>query len=302
MAISRHFGKDSTSTEGQPLDDGSWVCPPPALIEKAARKKLALCVNASGEWKLCSESLVAISHVWIEGIQADTGNRGLSKKTLCSIFAELKSLNVSWIWLDCLAIPGGNRILTAQQEILKKDIINNLANIYLKADAVVIFDARVMKLQSLDLVEVAVVLLCGQWMTRLWTLKEICLASNGLVMTAIGSVKFREMIRALYYLSGNQQEHVHIVGPLDPQLLKMIKKDTSEPLFEPIYLRLVRLFRFDEKKPSLTSAALSCYGWQTKNDIDYARASFPLLGLEWKVQNSREEGMNQIYDSQAYYS
>lgn len=298
----RHFSRDLTSVNGQPLDGDSWVSAPPALIERCAKEKLTLCVNASGEWKLCSESFVAISHVWNEGIQADNGNRGLAKTTLDSIFAVLKPLNVSWIWLDCLSIPGGNRTLTAKQEFLKKDIINNLANIYLKADAVIVFDARVRKLESLDLVEVAVVLLCGQWMTRLWTLQEICLASNGLVMTAFGSVKFKDIIRALCYLSGNQQTHEDIVGPMDSQLLQMIKHEKNKPLFECIYIRLVRLFRFDEKIPSLTSVALSCYGRQTGNDIDYARAFFPLLGLEWKVQNSREEGMNEIYDSQMYYA
>ena len=254
--------------------------PPPALIERSAKEKLAMCVNASGEWKLCSEGFVAISHVWIEGIQADSDNRGLAKNILDSIFAVLKPLNVSWIWLDCLSIPGGNRALTAQQEFLKKDIINNLANIYRKADAVVIFDARVMKLESLDLVEVAVVLLCGQWMTRLWTLQEICFASNGLVMTAIGSVKFKDMVRALCFLSGDEETNEDIVGPMDSQLLQMIKYEKNEPLFEYIYLRLVRLFRFDEKRCSLTSVALSCYERQTGNDIDYARAFFPLLGLE----------------------
>ena len=71
-----------------------------------------------------------------------------------------------------------------------------------------------------------------------------------------------------------------------------------------MYLRLIRLLRdHDEgKKPSLTSLVLSCYGRRTGNDIDYVRAFFPLLGLEWKIQNTREQGMRQIYDPQAYYS
>lgn len=298
----RHFAEDTTSIGHQPLAGASWVCAPPALIERAAGEKLALCVNAKEQWRLCSEGYVAISHVWIEGIQADPGNLGLSKPILNSIFAELKPLDVSWIWLDCLAIPGGHRTLTAEQEIWKKDIINNLANTYLKADAVVIFDARVMRLQSLDLVEVAVVLLCGRWMTRLWTLQEVYLAGNGVVMTAWGPVKFKEIVRALCYLSENQQEHEQIVGPLDSHLLQMIKDDVSVPLFDDMFLRLVRISRAARGAPSLTQLALSCYERQTGNDIDYARAFFPLLGLEWKVQNSREEGMKQIYESQMYYS
>ena len=85
----RHFSRDWTSVKGQPLDDDSWVSAPPALIERSAKEKLAMCVNASGEWKLCSEGFVAISHVWIEGIQADSDNRGLAKNILDSIFAVL---------------------------------------------------------------------------------------------------------------------------------------------------------------------------------------------------------------------
>ena len=124
---------------------------------------------------------MAISHVWEEGIQAEADNRGLSRSILDSIFVELGHVNAPWIWLDCLAIPAGNRALTARQEVLKKDIINNLSSIHRNADAVVVFDALVMRLRSRDLVDVAVVLLCGKWMTRIWTLQEIRLAGNVLI-------------------------------------------------------------------------------------------------------------------------
>lgn len=298
----RHFASDSGTLRETVQKRDAWVRPPPSLVEQAASEKLALCVNASGEWSLRTENFVAISHVWEEGIQADDDNRGLSKSILESIFAELGHLNVSWIWLDCLAIPGGNRALTAREEIVKKNVINNLAGIYRNADAVVIFDAMIMRLRSRDLVDVAIVLLCGKWMTRLWTLQEICLANNGLVLTALGPVKFKDIIRTFRYLSGNQEDQEDILGPHDPSILQTVHDAVDASKFEQMYLRLARLVFVEGQKPSLTSLALSCSGRRTGNDIDYARAFFPLLGLEWKVQNSREEGMKQIYDSQAYYS
>ena len=298
----RHFASDSRPLQETVQKREAWVQPPPSLIEQAAREKLALCVNASGEWSLRTGNFVAISHVWEEGIQADDDNQGLSKSILDSIFVELGNLNASWIWLDCLAIPGGNRALTAREEVVKKDIINSLSDIYRNADAVVIFDAIVMRLRSRDLVDVAVVLLCGKWMTRLWTLQEICLARSGLVLTALGPVKFKDIILALRYLSGNQEDQEDIFGPHNPSILQTVHEAVDASKFEEMYLRLARLVFVEGQKPSLTSLALSCFGRRTGNDIDYARAFFPLLGLEWKVQNSREEGMKQIYDSQLYYS
>ena len=295
----RHFASDSRALQDGVQRRDAWVRPPPSLVEQAAREKLALCVNVSGEWSLRAENFVAISHVWEEGIQADDNNRGLAKSTLDSIFVELGHVNAAWIWLDCCAIPGGNRALTAHEQIVKKDIINSLSEIYRNADAVIILDAMIMRLQSRDLIDVAVVLLCGKWITRIWTLQEICLAKNGLVLTALGPVKFIEILLALRYLSGNQEDHEDIIGPHNPSILQTIHEAVDVSKFERMYLTLIRLVW---KKPSLTSLVLTCYGRRTGNDIDYARAFFPLLGLEWKVQYSREDGMNQIYNSQLHYS
>ncbi|MCJ1386837.1 hypothetical protein MMC17_009965 [Xylographa soralifera] len=297
----RHFASGSGLALHESVQErDAWVRPPRSLVEQAAKGKLALCVNVRGGWSLRTRDFVAISHVWEEGIQADNENRGLAKSLLDSIFVELGHVNTSWIWLDCFAIPGGNKALTAHEEIVKKDIINNLSSIYHNADAVIIFDAMTMRLQSHDLVDVAVVLLCGKWMTRVWTLQEIWLAKDGLVLTALGHVKFREILLALRYLSGNQENNESVIGPHSPSVLHTVHETVNAPKFEQMYLRLIRLVYIEGQKPTLTSLALTCYGRRTGNDIDYARAFFPLLGLEWKVQNSREQGMDQIYKSQMY--
>ncbi len=91
----RHFASDSGPLQETMQKREAWVRPPPLLIEQAAREKLALCVNASGEWSLRIGEFVAISHVWEEGIQADDDNQGLSKSILDSIFVELGHLNAS---------------------------------------------------------------------------------------------------------------------------------------------------------------------------------------------------------------
>ena len=137
-----------------------------------------------------------------------------------------------------------------------------------------------MRLRSRDLIDIAVVLLCGKWMTRLWTLQEICLARNGMVLIALGSVKFKEIILALRYLSGNQENQKDIFGPHNPSILQTVHEAVDASKFKEMYLRLARLVFVEGQKPSLTSLALSCSDRRTGNDIDYAPAFFPLLGLK----------------------
>jgi hypothetical protein len=192
-----------------------WIKPPLSLIDRAAREKQALCVNAAGEFRLDPGGYVAISHVWEEGIQADTKNRGISKPTIQQVFATLSSLNVSWIWLDGLAIPGSNQTLTVHEEELKKDIINNLVSVYNNAEHVVIFDALLMQLRSTDLVDTAVCLLCGKWMTRVWTYQEIFMARKALIITATGAVLFSDIVQALRLLSGNQEHQKELLGDVN---------------------------------------------------------------------------------------
>lgn len=51
--------------------------------------------------------------------------------------------------------------LGLQEEILKTSLINCLADVYRKAKAVVILDALVLRLDSVNPVETAAVLCCG---------------------------------------------------------------------------------------------------------------------------------------------
>lgn len=272
------------------------------LAQEAATCKLALCVNAVGKWSLRDSNYVAISHVWEEGLQADRHNRGLPQSTLKSLFGVLRDLRVEWVWLDCLAIPAGSDTLTAQDEILKKDIINTLSSVYRNADTVIILDVMVMGLESRDFVDVALALMCGRWLKRLWTLQEICLARNATVLTSKGAINFKEMVRALRYLSKNENDSVELLGLHCEDVASMVVDSQDAAKFEQLYLQFARLLHRETQVPSLTSIALSCYNRRTGNDIDYARALFPLFGLEWRIEYTREQGMQKIYDSQKYYA
>jgi hypothetical protein len=156
----------------QPREE--FVKPPTDAIAAAAREEKALCINIHGEWSLRTEGYVALSHVWIEGIQSDPNNRGFDKKQLGRIIHKLQNVRLStgckieWLWLDTIAIPTGGKTGNLQEEIFKTEIINSLATIYRNAGAVVIFDALTLQLHPRSLLDVAVALLCGKWMTRVW--------------------------------------------------------------------------------------------------------------------------------------
>ena len=279
-----------------------WMKAPLDLVEHSARDCLALCVNAAGEWSLRKDGYVAISHVWVEGIQADSQNRGIPLHHIRRILERIDETKAQWVWLDGLAIPGASRALTLHEEELKADIINNLASIYKRADAVIVFDALVMRLQSTEPVDVAVALLCGRWQSRIWTYQEVCLAKRALVITGSGLIEFIDVVRVLRTLSGNEGHLPDILGIEAPVLAHPTRLVVDAQQHEELYLTFARLLLKGGQKPSLAALALACYQRNTGNDIDYARAFFPVLGLMWKVNLTREEGMKIIYDSQRWYA
>lgn len=54
-------------------------------------------------------------------------------------------------------------------DLLKTRVINSMLEIYANAEGVVIFDALVWQLQNRNPLELAVVLVCGLWASRVWT-------------------------------------------------------------------------------------------------------------------------------------
>lgn len=278
---------------------GTWLKPSLELVKASADKRLALCINAAGEWSLRENDYFALSHVWIEGIQPDPENRGIPLAHVQQILKRIEATGAKWIWLDGLAIPASSEALTFEEEELKIAIINNLDQIYRRAESIIILDALVMQLQSTDLVEVAVCLACGKWMTRVWTFQEIYLAKKALIMTGTGVVDYHTMSARLRSLSGLDDECSNIYASMSSSSLKAVysaKKDEAK--YKELYLILARLLGVEGERPALDQIAMACTDRLTGNDIDYARAFFPVLGLTWKSSLSREEGMELIYNSQ----
>ncbi|MCJ1243058.1 hypothetical protein MMC30_000254 [Trapelia coarctata] len=271
-----HSALNSALTLTQPQKP-YWIKAPKEMVEQSAKEDLALCVNAAGELSLRQDGFAAISHVWVEGIQADPDN-GLPYHFVEQIFQKIGQIDVEWIWLDGIAIPAGHRKLSLNEELLKIGVINCLASIYRRADAVIVLDAMVMRLQSKDPIDVAVSIVCGKWMTRVWTYQEAKLATKLLVVTGLGLVDVGSV-----FLWVDRSR-------IDPQ--------NNSHKYSELYKTFGRMLRNDNLGVSLPDIALSCRTRVTGNDIDYARALFPVLGLTWKINLTKEEGMRVIYESQ----
>lgn len=280
-----------------------WLKPRFELVKESAIKKLALCINAKGEWSLRENGYFALSHVWEEGIQADPQNRGILLAHVQEIIARIQATGAEWIWLDGLAIPGSSRALTLEEEEIKIAIINNLDGIYRRAESIIIFDALVMQLQSTDFVDVAVCLSCGKWMRRLWTFQEIYLSRKAVILTKNGLVDYLTMAARLRSLSGLDDELPQMYASIPHKDLMAVQSTYKNPAkYQELYLQLARVLGIDGKKPSLTQLAMACQDRRTGNDIDYARAFFPVLALTWNSTLSREEGMEVIYNEQRYFA
>lgn len=255
-----------------------WVSPPRVLMEESIRQQAALCVNSKGEWSLRKSDYIALSHVWIEGLQRNAEHDGLEQSKVTRVFRTLKrvGLSVEWIWTDVLAIPAGGKVTTnVEDEMLTIGIINMLPQIYSRAYAVVILDALTLQTHIDNVLDAAVALLCGKWVTRVWTYQEIKLASKAYVIAKNGYFLFHDIIRVLKDLEQVDPEKFHY-----------------------LYLFFAILGKNDDVGLSLTDIALGCVSRQAGMDVDYARAFFPVLGLKWEFGMTREEGMQIIYRSQ----
>ncbi|KAH6662179.1 hypothetical protein B0J14DRAFT_611042 [Halenospora varia] len=281
----RSFETETSSADKSAMAtrDNDFLKPNVGLMLQSVEKHAALCVNEAGEFSLRDTDYVAMSHVWIQGVGSDLDNRGLPHHLIRSIFARIRSMNVEWIWLDSLAIPGGVDALSLHEEELKASLINCLADVYRKAKAVVILDALLLRLRSVDPVETAALLCCGAWITRMWTYQEVKLAKHAIVVTKQGLVNWKDMVETLQkgaqIKSGEvQQDH----------------RDKCSSL----YRTLGRLQRNDKLGVSLPDLAYGCGYRQAGVHLDHARALFPTLGLTWKMNYNVEEAMKQVYLSQ----
>ena len=259
-----------------------WISPPRTLMKQAAQNEMALCINEQGKWSLRTSDYVALSHVWIEGLQRDKTHDGLSSQKINGIFTLLRSRSVQtkWVWTDVLVIPaGGDASSSREDETIILDIINTLPQIYSRADAVIIVDALLLQLHSRIPADIAVSVACGQWATRIWTFQEIKLASRALILTATDSYDYKMIVSNLKTL-----------------------EDQDYPRYHWLWLHMASMMKDDARGLSIPDIVMSCGTRRSGHHVDYARAFFPLLGLRWEYGMTREEGMQKIYTSFCHHS
>lgn len=264
------------------VNDVKWISPSRTMMQRSVQEQAALCVNAKAEWSLRISDYVALSHVWIEGLQRDNTRNGLASDKFSAIFALLheRQIAAEWIWADVLVLPGRHpTAASSADEMLTIDIINTLPLIYSRASAVLILDALVLQLHSETLTDIAVALVCGRWATRVWTFQEIKLAERALVVTAIGTRQYSDIV-----------DHIHSLAEVQPDR------------YRTMYIRLAVAQKNPGIETSIPDIVMACGTRRSGQDIDYARAFFPVLGLKWEYGMTREEGMQMIYRSQKHHA
>ena len=143
-----------------------FVKPTLEQVQESALVGGALCVNYKGGFRVNPPGgYAALSHVWSQGLGSDAQNRGLHRSLIRHIFTRVSPLGVKWVWTDSLAIPGGGEELKVVEEEMKAGLINAMADIYRKANQVIVFDALVLRLASIDAVDTAVFLSLGSMLT-----------------------------------------------------------------------------------------------------------------------------------------
>ncbi|KAK4901577.1 hypothetical protein LTR27_001349 [Elasticomyces elasticus] len=253
------------------------------LMEKAGRRNEALCVNKLGQFRILRSSYAAISHVWAEtmglqfnGEKIEQDDRGLQKMHFNKIMSKALQCGYEWVWFDLLAIPkmsnsGSSNARSTQVKLL---VINSLESVYRNADAVIVLDSFALNLSSGDPLRVAAALVCGMWLTRIWTYQEAKLAKQALVVTTTSVVSFTDIFSAV-----EQQ------AQLEPEKWSQLHNtfDRLQPL--------------SKYGINLADIALSSTNRNTENDIDFARGFYALLGLQWQSNWTYEDGIQHIYRS-----
>ena len=270
---------------------------PQALIRRSIDESKALCVNRHGSFRLMSGGYTVMSHAWQETmawqsptewgpVSLELRKRGFSLDHLQRCIDKCET---DWLWLDQIAMPEVFEDMDAAQksqtERLRIDIINNLHTIYTRSDKVMIVDSALMRLDTSSLVDAAIVLSLGYWMTRLWPMTECRLAPKVLLKTDDQSFDLDVIID---YLPRTINNHEHRYYPL---LKRLTSLRPTPPWSE-------RLFVYgDPKIPESQIFNDICRASETRYtqvEIDIAKVLFPLLNLRWEYEWTVEDGLHHI--------
>jgi hypothetical protein len=198
-----------------------FVKAPLSLVRQSIEKKAALCVNRAGEFKIMSSGYTVMSHVWEEtmGWMSPTGfgkvdlslrKRGISHGHFTKFFGRCNS---TWLWVDVLAIPevleDMNEEEQLETETLRAGVINNLHTIYQQAEKVVVLNSLTMQLKTGSLLDVAVVLSVGRWITRTSSVAEANLGKKVIFKTLDGQADLDEIVELLKELTTDENHRYY---------------------------------------------------------------------------------------------
>ncbi|KAJ0164405.1 hypothetical protein CTA2_1060 [Colletotrichum tanaceti] len=285
LSVFRHtwneYGLTALLTLGSDFD--RYIKAPLGLVRQSVKQQAALCVDRNGDFKVMTDGYSVMSHVWEEtmGWNSPEGfgkvdlslrRKGIHKAHFRKFFDRC---GATWLWVDVLAMPEVLEDMSPQQqsetEALRVGVINNLHSIYRRADRVVVLDSLALQLRTGSLVDVAVVLCLGRWVTRMWTLAEVRLGRRVLVKTEDGEVDLDDVIGLLEgEVLGPDHRYAGLARTLSAKRGETSPRATTYKLAD-----LVAAYRFA----------------QTGEAIDEIRAVYPLLGLEWEAEWGQTDGI-----------
>ena len=257
--------------------DDFWVKPELELVRQAVLTGAALCVNRDGEFSLRTEGYQALSHTWSEGLSADPANRGLARWQLQKLFSLIPSEECggapNWLWIDSLAIPNGAN-KTAEEQRLNRECVNMMFDIYTRADGVLVLDAMMLSLRTDDPRDVAAVLLCGTWITRVWTYQEMKMAKEAFFLTSNKKVfSLSTIIPNLKFL-----HCVH--GAPGGNVFAVTSLDSVNSRYKELLWTFMKLQREEGRTVALTDVATACTSREATFSEDQAKAFCGVLKIE----------------------
>lgn len=122
------------------------------------------------------------------------------------------------------------------------------------------------------------------WATRMWTYQEIKLANMAVVLTKKGPISFSAICRHL-------KEKAVAEFPQEWE-------GDARGKYPSIAKTFLRLQRNDQVGISLPDVAIGCGYREAWDPLDYARAIFPTLDIDWKPHYSTPQAMRKVYSTQ----
>ena len=261
-----------------------FVKTPRELVRKAVEENAALCINRYGNYRTMTSGYAVMSHVWAEtmGWNAPNGfgpvdlslrRRGIYFDHFLRFFMRC---DAEWVWVDVIAMPEVLEDMSSseQEEVekLRVGVINCLHDIYTRADKVVILDSMAIQLHTGSVVDVAVTMACGWWMTRLFTYPEARLAKRAVIRIQNGSVDLDNVVD---FLREHCKDDKHRYYGMMRRMVWLRPKPGDGP-------------------PTMDDIYEGCMDRYTDVDVDQARALYPVLNLKWEVGWTLQQGLGHI--------